>query len=74
MVTDNAIRLAVGIVQGDSLGTIGILLALGVVFMYVRLRPSASELDAQKMRPPMLNKLSSPTNPAAAATVTPNIS
>jgi putative ABC transport system permease protein len=36
-----AIRLVVGIVQGDGLGTIGILLALGFVFMYVRLRQRA---------------------------------
>ncbi len=36
-----AVRLVVGILQGDGLGTLGILLALGVVFMYVRLRQRA---------------------------------
>src|SRR5436190_13792428 len=37
---------------------------------YVVFRPSRSESDAQKMRPPMLNRLSRPANPAAADAVT----
>ena len=33
-----------------------------------------SDIDAQKIRPPMLKMLMSPTKPAAATAVTPNIS
>ncbi len=41
---------------------------------YVVLRPMKSDIEAQKMRPPMLKMLIKPTNPAAATAVTPNIS
>ncbi|CAM3576004.1 hypothetical protein DESA109040_16885 [Deinococcus saxicola] len=39
--------------------------------MYVGLRPRRSLVVDQKNRPPMLKMLSRPTNPAAAAAVTP---
>ena len=37
---------------------------------YVVLRPMKSDIDAQTKRPPMLNRLSRPTKPAAATAVT----
>src|SRR6266508_6583103 len=37
---------------------------------YVFLRPMRSDSDAQKIRPPMLKRLRSPRNPAAADAVT----
>src|SRR5204862_385834 len=37
---------------------------------YVVFRPIRSERDAQKIRPPMLNRLRSPRKPAAADAVT----
>src|SRR6185295_15651172 len=37
---------------------------------YVAFRPSRSDSDAQKIRPPILNRLSRPANPAAAEGVT----
>src|SRR3954463_3090354 len=40
---------------------------------YVVLRPSLSEAEDQKKRPPMLKSESSPTKPAAAAGATPRV-